>query len=984
MSSLAQPLRELDTQMQGTVSGEEKLRILYSTDASVYQEMPVAVAFPKSASDIQHLVQFAKRHRVGLIPRTAGTSLAGQVVGNGIVVDVSRHMNQILNIDEKQRTVTVQPGVIRNELNRVLKPHQMMFAPETSTANRAMIGGMVGNNSCGANSIVYGSTRDHVHSITGVLSDGSLATFGPLDRDATPTKQGSSGQCSSLEQQIYQGIWSILSPEDVQQRIREQFPKPSIQRRNTGYAIDRLIESDWFGQRTDVQARRLNLCDLISGSEGTLMLMTEIELRCVALPPAKSNLLCVHFETIDQAMRATRIAVRHQPFRCELIDGLVLEGAARNIEQQKNAQFVCGSPEAILLIEFRDDLESALVDRAEELQRELKQESLGYAFPVLSGNQADAAWELRRAGLGVVANVPGDTKPTTVIEDTAVDVEDLPEYIAELGQMLKTKYSARCVHYAHAGAGELHLRPLINLKTAEGAAKFRAIATDVANLVKKYRGSLSGEHGDGRLRAEFLELMVGPENYVLMKQIKQLFDPNNIFNPGKIIAAPPMDAKLRSSTHHKNPPSDYETIFDFSHSQGLLRATEMCSGSGDCLKTHLAGGTMCPSYMATRDETASTRGRANMLRHILTQPKNARHPFDHDQAKEVLDLCLSCKACKGECPSNVDLARLKAEFLQGYYDARGVPRRARVIADFSKMSRLAAPVPWLYNWLANTSLAKRMIGFHQKRSAPRLSGRSLRSWFRKHLPDANAGRLGSIVLFCDEFTNAIDVRIGIAAIELLEALGWRIELPRHQESGRASISQGLLRQARKFANKNVSILCDLVHAERPLVGIEPSALLTLRDEYPDLVDPHLREKAQRMASHTLLIDEFLARAIDAGQIDSSRFHTRQQQIALHGHCHQKALSSVTHTVKALSLPENYQVQLIPSGCCGMAGSFGFEREHFELSQQIGELVLFPAIRKLGGQTLIAATGTSCRHQILDGTRRSAEHPVEILRNALVV
>jgi Fe-S oxidoreductase len=606
-----------------------------------------------------------------------------------------------------------------------------------------------------------------------------------------------------------------------------------------------------------------------------------------------------------------------------------------------------------------------------------------------------------------MTNVVGDAKPREIVEDTAVAVADLPAYIGEFDALMRGKYGISCVYYAHAGAGELHTRPLFNLKTAAGLRMFRAIATDVATLVKKYRGSLSGEHGDGRLRGEFIEFMVGPECYAMMRRIKATFDPHGVFNPGKIVDTPPMDTFLRHAPDHATP--EYATIFDFSATQGVLRAAEKCTGVGECRKSHLMGGTMCPSYMATRNEQDSTRARANLLREVLTHPRDARQPWNSAAVAGVMDLCLSCKGCKAECPSNVDVARLKAEWQQHYHDTHGVPFRSRLVAHFTQSMRLAALAPALYNWAVTapdvSRWLKQLAGFAPRRSLPLLHATTLAAWHAQHAnrvgpvpparvrgspgfnptdrPDPPAFPHGRVYLFCDEFTNYNDVPVGIAAIRLLNRLGYEVVIPAHVESGRAHFSKGLVRAARNFAIRNVELLQDVVTAATPLLGLEPSCILGFRDEYPDLMPAHLKGAAQALAKNALLVDEFIAREIDAGRIHREAFTTRAQAIKLHGHCHQKALSSLNPTVKMLELPANYHVQLIPSGCCGMAGSFGYEAEHFALSQQIGELVLFPAVRRAPADTLLAAPGTSCRHQIKDGTGRTALHPVEILHDALL-
>jgi FAD/FMN-containing dehydrogenase/Fe-S oxidoreductase len=998
-ASTATPdLPALAARLTGELHFDATMRKLYATDASEYQELPVAVALPKTEADIRELIAFANRRGIGLIPRTAGTSLAGQVVGCGIVVDLGRHLNRVLATDPAQRRVRVQPGVVRNELNLHLKPHGLFFTPETSTANRAMIGGMVGNNSCGANSIVHGTTREHLVSARGFLSDGSEAIFGPLTRAEFEAK--CAGPATSLEAKIYRTVRDLLGDAKNRSLIRDNYPKPTVTRRNTGYALDRLMECHVFDPAS---AKPFNLCQLLAGSEGTLFLGVEFELNVEPLPPAGA-LMCAHFATIQDSLHATLIAMRHRPFGCELIDRHILECTKANLEQVKNRFFVVGDPGAVLVIEIRLEKREQIEAAMKTIESELRAAKLGYAFPVLWGDDANKVWDLRRAGQGLMMNVPGDAKPREVVEDTAVAVEDLPAYIAEFDALMRNKYGISSVYYAHAGAGELHTRPLFDLKTHEGLKFFRGIATDVAHLVKKYRGSLSGEHGDGRLRGEFIPFMVGPECYAMMRRVKETFDPRGLFNPGKIIDTPPMDTSLRHGPDHPSP--EHKTVFNFREAQGVLRAAEKCNGVGECRKTHLMGGTMCPSYMATRNEKDTTRARANMLRHVLTDAREGMNAWDSEQVKEVMDLCLSCKGCKSECPSNVDVARLKAEWQQHYYDANGVPLRSRLVASFTKSMRLASLAPRLYNWAVTepglSHFIKRVSGFATKRSLPHLHATTLAAWHKRHanpiphvgasLDDArgrgqaaplqNPFPHGRVHLFCDEFTNYNDTPVGIKAVQLLNRLGYEVVIPAHVESGRAHFSKGLIRDAQKFALRNVELLKDVVSAQTPLIGLEPSAILSFRDEYPDLVPDRLLDAAKALAKNALTIDEFIARESDAGRITPASFKAEARTIKLHGHCHQKALSSLVPTVKMLELPAGHKVQMIPSGCCGMAGSFGYEEEHYALSQQIGELVLLPAVRTTPAETVIAAPGTSCRHQILDGTGKVAQHPIEILHAAL--
>ena len=969
----------LAAQLSGELVTGGMMRKLYSTDASEYQEMPAAVAFPKTGDDVREIILFARKNHIGIIPRTAGTSLAGQVVGNGLVVDLSRHFCKILDINQATKRVRVQPGVVRNELNFELAKHGLFFGPETSTANRAMIGGMVGNNSCGSNSIVYGSTRDHLIAARGFFSDGSEGVLCSLSPSEFEEKCRGGG---SLQSRIHQAIRDLLANPSNRDLITENFPRKSIPRRNTGYALDLLMDANVFDPESD---RDFNLCKLIAGSEGTLFFGLEYELSCDPLPPPHAALVCGHFHSVDEALQANLLALPHNPSACELIDRHILECTRSNLTQARNRSFVVGDPGAILVVEIRRQIQSETEAAVTALQSDWQAAGLAYAMPVLRGEEGHKVWELRRAGQGLMTNVVGDAKPREVVEDTAVDVHDLPAYIAEFNDLLQTKYGINCVYYAHAGSGELHTRPLFDLKTAEGLKTFRGVATDIAHLVKKYRGSLSGEHGDGRLRGEFIPLMVGGKCYDLMKQIKAAFDPENIFNPGKIVDTPPMDTHLRHKPGYPTP--DYETLFDFSDVAGIVRAAEKCNGSGDCRKSHLAGGTMCPSYMATREEKHTTRARANILRHILNHPADATKPFDSAELKEVMDLCLSCKACKSECPSSVDIAKLKAEFLQHYYDAHGVPFRERLVAGFSDGAQIASMAPTIYNAIFQTPWIRRtfnrLVGFHPERTLPKVNRMTLRHWFKSHTPLKSAdGRIGRVNLFCDEFTNYNDLNVGIATIELLELLGYEVVLPKHVESGRASLSKGMIRRAKSFAEENVHRLSPLVSESEPLIGIEHSAILGFRDEYPVLVDPLLRDSARALAPHCLLLDEFIAREVNAGRITQAAFTERARTIHLHGHCHQKATASLDPTIQMLTLPKNHAVKLIPSGCCGMAGSFGYEAEHYDVSMQVGELVLFPAIRKLDENVLVAASGTSCRHQIHDGTRRQALHPAEILRMAL--
>ncbi len=970
-------LQKLALQLEGELHLDRMTRLLYATDASVYRELPLAVAYPKNESDIRKLVLFCREHHSSIIPRAAGTSLAGQCVGDGIVVDISHYMNQILEVNKEESWVRVQPGVVRDELNHFLKPHHLFFGPNTSTANRATIGGMIGNNSCGSYSIVYGTTREHTLEVKAILSDGSQVLFKSVTKADFEKK---AEKVDQLEGRLYKQLKVKLSDPEVQQQIKTGFPKASIHRRNTGYAVDALLASNVF----EPGAPDLNLCQLICGSEGTLAFITEVKIHVDPLPPSEKALLCVHFKSVDEALRAVPLTLKHEVRAVELMDKIVLDCTKDNAEQKKNRFFIEGDPEAILIIEFGDENKAIVDQKANDLIKDLKSQNYGYHFPMVYPPLLKNVWQLRKAGLGVLANIPGDEKAVTVIEDTAVDVEELADYIQEVSQIM-AKHDQRCVYYAHAGAGELHLRPILNLKSKNDVRIFRQIGEDSAHLIRKYRGSLSGEHGDGRVRAEFLPLVMGAENYQLLREIKQAWDPLNIFNPGKIVDAPPMDEQLRYEPDQAT--EQFDTLFDFSATGGLLRAAEKCNGSGDCRKTHLSGGTMCPSFMATRKEKDTTRARANILREFLTRSPE-KNRFNHPEIKEVMDLCLSCKGCATECPSNVDMATMKAEFLYQYYRSNGVPLRASLIANIANVNAVASFAPWLNNFFLSNPIAskpiKKLLGIAHERSLPTLAKTTLKRWFKKHhmsLAPAHPSK-GKVYLFADEFTNYNDVEIGVKAILLLTRLGYEVEIPKHDQSGRAYFSKGLLKEAQRVARNNIKTLKGVISAETPLLGIEPSAILSFRDEYPKLVGEDWRPLAERIGENCLLFSEFINKEIEKGKINSASFTKRKRKILLHGHCHQKALSDISHTAFMLSLPENYSVEVIPSGCCGMAGSFGYEKEHYDISMQIGELVLFPAVRNANAETIVAAPGTSCRHQIADGTSKKALHPAAILFDAL--
>ena len=958
-------LETLHNTLSGDVLFDNLHKTLYATDASVYRKIPLAVAFPKDENDLKILIDFATKNNITLIPRTAGTSLAGQCVGDGLVVDVSKHFTNILSFDEQAKIITLQPGIVRDSLNLFLKPFGLFFGPNTSTSNRCMVGGMVGNNSSGSTSIKYGVTRDKVLQIDAILSDGSTAIFKEISSDEFIEKT----RLDSLEGKIFKSIYAELSSKENQQEIKNEFPKPAIHRRNTGYAVDEFLTSDLFGGTEPT----INVAKFLTGSEGTLAFSTAITLQLDNLPPTESIMVCTHFNSINESLKATVIAMNHNLYNCELMDKTILDCTKNNRELAKNRFFLQGDPEAVLMLEVSANTLPEAELLADKLIADLEQNDFGYHHPKVYGADIAKVHYLRKAGLGALGNMVSDMKAVACIEDTAVALEDLPNYIEEFTEIM-TKYQQNAVYYAHAGAGELHLRPILNLKKKEDVVLFRKITTETAELVKKYKGSFSGEHGDGIVRAEFIPMMIGEQNYQLLRRLKKTFDPNNVFNQGKITDAFAMDKNLRYEIDRVEP--EIATIQDFSESEGILKLAEKCNGSGDCRKPVEAGGTMCPSYRATKNEKDTTRARANTLREFLTNSEKA-NKFNHKELKEVFDLCLSCKACASECPSNVDIATLKAEFLYQYQETNGYSFRNKMFANNAKYNKLGSKLPRITNFFTNSVLAKKVLGVAVERSVPKLANETLESWFKKHQPKKSKK---AVYLFKDEFTNFYDSEIGKDAVFLLEKLGYEVKNIAHDESGRSHISKGFLKEAKEICNNNVAIFKDVITDETPLIGVEPSAILTFRDEYIRLADD--KTSAEKIAKNTFTFEEFLAKEIEKENIDISLFTSAKKDIKIHGHCHQKALSGTHSSFQVLNIPKNYSVTIISAGCCGMAGSFGYEKEHYKVSMQVGEDTLFPKVRNYSAETEIAAAGTSCRHQIFDGTKRIAKHPITILKEAL--
>lgn len=964
--------------------------------------MPYGVAYPENVADIQALIAEAKRLNTHLIPRAAGTSIAGQVVGKGIVADI-KGWNKILEVNKEEKWARVQPGVVRDELNIALKPYGLHFSPETSTSNRCCIGGMFGNNSCGTHSLIYGSTRHHVIACKGVLSDGSVF-------DTEKLKESGYRKSIPLLDCILKQLEGWSEEESKRKLIEDNYPDKSLQRRSCGYAIDEAIE-------IVKENPGLAICKLLAGSEGTLAFITEIKVYLDPLPPKEKMVVCAHCNTLEGSFEANLIALKHKPVAVELMDGKILELSFQNLEQKRNSFFVEGMPAALLIAEFWGETREEIDAKATAFEEDAKASGLVYTNTRVYGSDVTKVWDLRKAGLGVLSGMKGDAKPIGVIEDTAVAPERLPAYMKDFREMLERLHTS-CVYYGHISTGELHLRPIINIKTAEGKKLFREIAEETAKLVRKHKGSLSGEHGDGRLRGEFIPLMYGEEVYQLMREVKHCWDPDGVFNMNKIVDTPPMDEWLRFEVGQKykveeellsnNTYYNWRAAFDEckvegasgvrSQAHALMCSIEQCNGAGACLKSNLIGGTMCPAYKVSQDETKSTRARANILREILTRGFESeafkdvvagKSVFDIKELSEVLDSCLACKGCLSECPSNVDMTKLRSEILQQKYDRHGTPFRSWMVARMAKMEEFGAMVRPLYNffatWKPSSWVIKKLVRFSIDRQIPKLSRYSMRKLVEKE-KQPTEGR--KVYLFADEFTNHQEAELGLIFAKLLIKLGYRVEIPKHVESGRAAFSKGCLKLAKKYATKNVQMLSSIVNDETPLVGIEPSCILSFRDEYPDLVPGEMRETANNLAKNCLLFDEFIMREVKDGRISSNVFKELTAEIYLHGHCHQKSLIGVGKCAEMLKLIPGVKVNVIPSGCCGMAGSFGYEKEHYETSKAIGEMVLFPAVRKATEdkikQVFVSAPGTSCRQQILDGTGVKALHPIEILFNQLKV
>ncbi len=927
----------------------------------MYEELPEGVAFPQSVESIQELVKKANKEGFSITARSAGTSLAGQATGGGVIMDVSRFMTEISEFNSEKRYAKVQPGVIRDSLNAKTSRSGLFFGPDTSTTNRCMIGGMIGNNSAGSFSIKYKTTREHVKEMDVILSDGSLAHFEPLSFEQLEEKK----QLQNLEGHIYRSMIKLL--ETNRDKIKSNYPHPEIIRRNTGYALDRILEMEPFTSG----GRPFNLCELLCGSEGTLAITASATLNLVQI--AQHQLLVIpQFESLKEAMLATNEAVKLNPSAVELVDYIILDATKGNLEQSKNRFFLEGEPKYILIIQFEGDSAEEVSDKASKLITNLREKNLGYTYLVVSETELmNRVWNLRKAGLGLLMGLGKDSRTPAFCEDTSVRVQDLPEYIEDFQQILK-KYGTECVFYAHASVGELHLRPVIDTTTEEGILTMKQMAEEIAILVGKYKGSLSGEHGDGRARAPYIAKVLGEEMIPVLQQVKEIWDPNYIFNPGKIVQPKPIETNLRFSPSYIKP--EVETVFKFRKEESFGDATELCNGAGVCRKLSESGGTMCPSYMATKEEKDSTRGRANVFRQVFSgaNPK----AFESEELKEALDLCLSCKACKSECPANVDMAKMKAEFMHGFHRRKGTTRSERFFVNATSGYKLASKFPSISNAFINTKIVKKLLesrfGVDSRRDLPSFAKQTFRAWFKHHTTKREGDK---VILFVDLFTNYFEPEIAKSAVSVLENMGYQVQLAKNMESGRPQLSKGFLNEAKEMAEEVIKELSPKAEQGIPIIGLEPSEILTLRDEFLDLCDKDFLPQAKILAENSFTFEEFIA-----NQIKKLPSPKTDREVVLHGHCHTKALTGNSATEIALKAA-GYSVKTLETGCCGMAGSFGYEKDHYDVSMEIGELVLFPSLRTIKKGSLICASGFSCRHQIKDGVNQKAYHPSELIAMA---
>ena len=952
--------RDLEASLEGEVRFDAVTRALYSTDASVYQIEPTGVVIVQSRDDVVRTIDIARRHGVPITARGGGTSQAGQAIGAGLQLDTAKYFNRLLEVNVDGRWARVEPGIVLDELNAQLLPHRLKFAPDISTASRATVGGMISNNSSGARSVLYGKTIDHVLDLHVALSDGTIVHLRPL----TPDTLDAVCLADTLEGRCYRTLRRLGGEHAAE--VDRRYPK--ILRRVGGYNLDAFTDP----------ARPFNLANLIVGSEGTLGLVVEARVNLVPLPTAKA-VLTIEFDDLLDALGATPALLEHRPSAVEVMDRFILDHARASpaLDAVRRAVLRGDTPGALLCVELYADDAAELPGRLEAIERDL----LARGIEARTSRALDPAaqariWQLRQSSLGLSMAMKGDAKSVSFVEDTAVAPERLRDYIARFLEIVRRHGSTTGV-YAHASVGCLHVRPVVNLKTDAGVHQFEAIANDIADLVLEFGGALSGEHGDGIVRGPFIERMFGSELYAAFRAIKQTFDPTGLFNPGKIVDSPPLTTNLRYGAGYRTP--DPRTFFDYGEHGGLGRAVEMCSGVGACRKT--LDGTMCPSYMATRDEAHSTRGRANALRLAMTG-RLGESGLGDDGVFKTLDLCLECRACKAECPVGVDMARFKSEFLADYYGRHGTPIRARVLGRIHELSAWVSPVARLLNpWLAHPWLRavnEHLLGLDRRRALPAWATRTLTArWRQRQATDAPS----SVVLFNDTFTNYYHPDIGMATAALCDRAGVGVTLGPDVCCARPLISQGLLPQARRRAADTVRQLHPLAAAGKRIIVLEPSCLSALRDDLPGLLRGTAQRQARDVADACLLFEEWLADALEDGQATLT-FRTGPRRLLLHGHCHQKSLGLVASARTLLERIPGAEVVDLDAGCCGMAGSFGYAREHFDVSRRIGERRLLPVARALEPDEILVAAGVSCRHQVRDLAGVTPQHPAELLASLL--
>ncbi len=954
---------------EGEVRFDAYSKVLYSTDASVWQMEPIGVVIPKHAGDAVASVRIAARNKVPILPRGGATSLSGQTVGHAVHIDFSKYMHEIVECNREEQWVRVQPGVVQDQLSRYLRPLGFQFGPGTSSSSRATIGGMIGNNSAGSHSILYGKTIDHVLEVKVILSDGSEAVFQPVERPQFETLSRGEG----LENRLYRELPRLAGAH--REEILGRYPK--LMRRVSGYNLDELVaDGDRFGTGYSSSPGPLNLTKLVVGSEGTLAVVTEAKLRIVPLPPSK-GLLLVHFRSLFDAVDAAQEIVATHPAAAELIDEFILKSARKQRDFADKLTFVDPQAEALMVVEYYGENEAGVRAKLDDLQARLERNHLGFGYvPVLDPAEQQKIWQVRKESLGLLMSVVGDKKPIAFVEDPAVPIENMPAFLRGFREILE-RHDSHGGYYGHASVGCLHVRPMIDLKQASGVDKMRQISEEVFQLVMEYGGSMSGEHGDGIARSQYNKRLFGPEIYRAFLETKALFDPHNLLNPGKVVEPPELTDNLRWGAEYQTLP--IETHLDFSRQGGFARAIEMCNGAGVCRKRQV--GTMCPSYHATLEEEHSTRGRANALRAALSGVLPPEE-FTSKRMYEVLDLCLECKGCKRECPSNVDLAKIKYEFLAHYHEKHGTPLRSRLFAHIATLNRWGSRFAWLANATGRLPALKwaldRFGGIDARRDLPPFASPDFETWFRQRRPAAATGPKQPVVLFHDCFMTYNYPEVGRAATELLEAAGCEVLLVDKACCGRPMISKGLIEDARRVAQHNLRVLEPYARQGVPILGCEPSCLLTLRDEYLDLLRG---DGAEKVAAGSWMVEEFLLELQRSGKLQA-RFHPRPKTALFHGHCHQKAHLGSAPSLEALRLVPELRVSEVNSGCCGMAGSFGFEKEHYEISEKIGRERLFPAVEQAEADAEITISGVSCRQQISHFTSRKPRHVVEVLRDAL--